>query len=85
MSRSPATVIGLASGAVLAAGYAVATYASSNSVGESIPINKANLRTQGAQGEAVKAGMSVEEAQDKIQSVPTKGGDKGMKSAEADG
>lgn len=84
MSRSPATVIGLASAGVLAVGYGVATYAYGQSVGENIPINQENLRTQGAQGEAVKSGMSPDEAKEKIKKVATKGGDQGIRSAEAD-
>lgn len=85
MANRSTAMIGMISAGVIAVGYGVATYASNNSVGETIPANKAALRTQGAQGEAVKSGMTKEDAMSKIKSVPVKGGDKGLTSLEKDG
>lgn len=64
---------------VLGVGYTVAMYGRYNSVGEQIPDARAEMRTQGAQGEAVKAGEDPEKAQREIKSVETRGGDKGIK------
>jgi hypothetical protein len=82
-NRSILGMVGIVGG-VVAAGYGVATYGSSKSVGLKIPEQKAILRTQGAQGEARKSGLSEKEAT-KIESVPTSGGDKGFKVLEKDG
>ena len=60
--------LGLLAG-VIAAGSTVAMYGVRNSVGEQIPDARAEMRTQGAQGEAVKAGEKPEKAQEKIQKV----------------
>lgn len=85
MSTRGLTTIGLFAASVLGVGYGVAQYASSKSIGLAIPENKAILRTQGAQGEAVKAGMDKDEAIKKIGSVETHGGDKGLRVLERDG
>lgn len=74
----------LAAGGIVAVGYGVATFGQTKSVGNGIPVNKAILRTQGAQGEARRAGASEEDAK-KIEKVPTKGGDKGMAVVDRDG
>lgn len=71
-------------GAIVGAGYLVASFGSSKPVGQMIPNQKAELRTQGAQGEARRAGQSEEDAL-KIKKVETKGGDKGFKVEEKDG
>lgn len=64
---------------IVAAASTVAMYGVKNSVGEQIPDARAEMRTQGAQGEAVKAGEPAEKAQTEIKKVETHGGDKGMK------
>jgi len=81
MSRNPIVAVSAMAGAVLAAGYFVATQGANHSIGESIPTQKANLRTEGAQGEMVKAGATPEEAVRKIDKVETHGGDKGLRQA----
>lgn len=68
----------LIGGGVISVGYGVSQYAASRPIGAQIPEARAQMRTQGAQGEAVKAGMEKEEAQKKIKKVETHGGDKGM-------
>lgn len=78
MSRNPVVAVTLLAGLIGGAGYFVATQGANHSIGEQIPEQRANLRTQGAQGEAVKAGASVKEAVNKIDKVETHGGDKGL-------
>jgi len=74
----------IAAAGIVGVGYGVATFAQTKSVGNNIPVNKGILRTQGAQGEARRAGLSEEEA-GKIDKVPVKGGDKGLKVIDRDG
>ena len=65
--------------AILGACYAVAQYASAHPVGLNIPVEKEVTRNQGAQGEAVKAGVAKpEEVAEKL-TVERKGGDKGLR------
>lgn len=68
--------------AVIGAGYTVATLGSRHSVGESIPDARQEMRTQGAQGEAVKSGMDVKKAGHEIKDVETRGGDQGTEMAQ---
>lgn len=63
--------------AVVGAGYTVAMFGNHNSVGESIPDARQEMRTQGAQGQAVKSGMDVKKAANEIKDVETRGGDRG--------
>lgn len=74
----------IAAAGIVGVGYGVATFGQTKSVGNNIPVNKSILRTQGAQGEARRAGASDEEVS-KIDKVPTKGGDKGLKVVDRDG
>jgi len=73
-----------AAGIIVGVGYGVATFAQTKSVGNNIPVKKSILRTQGAQGEARRADLPEEEAA-KIDKVPVKGGDKGLKVLDRDG
>ncbi|KAI9720095.1 MAG: hypothetical protein M1828_005823 [Chrysothrix sp. TS-e1954] len=79
MSRSnPVLAAGAVGGAILAAGYMVASYGASHPIGNKIPEQKDRLRMEGAESEEVKSGYKPEEAIGHTE-MPKKGGDKGIK------
>ena len=79
MSRNPFIGFAAIGGVVASVGFLVAEGAASHPIGNHIPDKKTELRTEGAQAESVRAGVTTpEEAAQKID-FKTKGGDKGMR------
>lgn len=73
--RGPIAIAGV----ILGAGYLAASYGRANPIGTEIPAERRELRKEGAQAEAVKAGEEPpEKAVDDVD-IKVKGGDKGMR------
>lgn len=68
---------------ILSAGYFVSQAAASHPIGTQIPDKRLELRDQGAQGDAVSAGVEKPEQAVKDVGVKIKGGDKGLKEVTA--